>query len=129
MFRDKVTEKNERGKDIDLSQKKTSKGLITMLKITNSKEVIELFDMEHGHDIRSYIKRNNVTSVDGLEPFVYSLIEQIDNGLDDLELPTIEYHIILRFIHEVEYLSYKIAEYYTDEILSLIHISEPTRPY
>jgi len=28
MVRDKVTEKNERGKDIDLSQKKTSKGLV-----------------------------------------------------------------------------------------------------
>jgi len=102
-----------------------------MIKITNSKEVIELFDMEHGHDIRSYIKRNNVASVDGLEPFVYSLIEQLDESLNNYELPTIEYHIILRFIHEVEYLSYKIAEYYTDEISEQVEIieSEPYNSY
>lgn len=124
MVRDKVTEKNERGKGIDLFQKKTSKGLITMLKITNNKEVIELFDMEHGNEIKSYIRRNNVTTVEDLEPFIYGLIGKLDDGLEDLELPTIEYHVVLRFIRELEYLSYEIAEYYTDEISEQIEIKE-----
>ena len=102
-----------------------------MIKITNKQAVINLFDNEHGHDIRSYISRNNITSVDDLEPFVYSLVEQMDNGLDELVLPNFEFHVVLRFIRELEYLSYEIAEFYQDDISEQVEIieSEPYNSY
>lgn len=102
-----------------------------MLKITNKQAVIELFDSEHGNEIKNHIKRQKITSEYDLEPFIYELITELDNGLDGLELPGFEYHVMITFIRELEYLSYEIAEYYTDEITEQIEIneSEPLNSY